>query len=349
MADNPAPITRRDFLNGVPIAVGGAVAAGLSPGIHRGRLCRRGRRAQDPPGYYPPPLNGLRGSHAGPSRPPTRCAMATTQPDSLPSRRGLRSGRGRRGHQRPGGRALLPRAPAARRILILDNHDDFGGHAKRNEFKLGGRIQLLNGGTLIDSPRPTAPWPTGCSRSWASIVALAPPSTSTESTRASDCAAAYSSIASLRRRSADRRGRRMCRCGTLLRNAQLPATPRSGHRARRRRQRRLPARADVGRRRRTRLSRMSYRDFLRELVKADPRTRLLPADTMPSGASASTPFRRSTAGPIGLPGLRRHEAEPGLDRRAWAYTPPVTSRTAVRPSSTSPTATPPLRGCWCAG
>ena len=41
------------------------------------------------------------------------------------------------------------------RILILDNHDDFGGHAKRNEFVLDGRLQLVNGGTLdIDSPRP---------------------------------------------------------------------------------------------------------------------------------------------------------------------------------------------------
>jgi hypothetical protein len=40
------------------------------------------------------------------------------------------------------------------RILILDNHDDFGGHAKRNEFELDGKIQLINGGTLgIDSQR----------------------------------------------------------------------------------------------------------------------------------------------------------------------------------------------------
>ena len=45
-------------------------------------------------------------------------------------------------------------SPAAR-ILILDNHDDFGGHARRNEFRLDGRLHLLNGGTLeIDSPRP---------------------------------------------------------------------------------------------------------------------------------------------------------------------------------------------------
>jgi len=41
------------------------------------------------------------------------------------------------------------------RILILDNHDDFGGHAKRNEYDFNGNIQLINGGTLgIDSPRP---------------------------------------------------------------------------------------------------------------------------------------------------------------------------------------------------
>ncbi|PRC94665.1 NAD(P)-binding protein [Solimicrobium silvestre] len=41
------------------------------------------------------------------------------------------------------------------RILILDNHDDFGGHAKRNEFNLNGELHLMNGGTLsIQSPRP---------------------------------------------------------------------------------------------------------------------------------------------------------------------------------------------------
>src|SRR5262249_46288096 len=39
-----------------------------------------------------------------------------------------------------------------------DNHDDFGGHARRNEFQLGGRTELLNGGTLlIESPRPYSP------------------------------------------------------------------------------------------------------------------------------------------------------------------------------------------------
>jgi spermidine dehydrogenase len=47
--------------------------------------------------------------------------------------------------------------PSAR-ILILDNHDDFGGHAKRNEFHVNGRMLLANGGTVaIESPFPYSP------------------------------------------------------------------------------------------------------------------------------------------------------------------------------------------------
>ena len=38
---------------------------------------------------------------------------------------------------------------------MLDNHDDFGGHAKRNEFTHGGRTYIGYGGTQsIDSPAP---------------------------------------------------------------------------------------------------------------------------------------------------------------------------------------------------
>jgi spermidine dehydrogenase len=41
------------------------------------------------------------------------------------------------------------------KILILDNHDDFGGHAKRNEFHHDGRMYLGYGGTMsIESPFP---------------------------------------------------------------------------------------------------------------------------------------------------------------------------------------------------
>ncbi len=35
------------------------------------------------------------------------------------------------------------------RILILDNHDDFGGHAKRNEFTIDGRTLIGFGGTML--------------------------------------------------------------------------------------------------------------------------------------------------------------------------------------------------------
>src|SRR6185437_15178980 len=40
------------------------------------------------------------------------------------------------------------------RILILENHDDFGGHAKRNEFRVGDRLLLGYGGTeSLQSPK----------------------------------------------------------------------------------------------------------------------------------------------------------------------------------------------------
>src|SRR5262249_17249111 len=39
------------------------------------------------------------------------------------------------------------------RILVLDNHDDFGGHAKRNEFTIDGKVRIGYGGTeSIDTP-----------------------------------------------------------------------------------------------------------------------------------------------------------------------------------------------------
>jgi hypothetical protein len=114
--------------------------------------------AQDAAGYYPPTLTGLRGSypgsfdtahalrdadfwqHAG--------AIAATGEDyDLVVVGGGISGLA-------AGHFYRARRPDAR-ILILDNHDDVGGHAKRNEFALAGRLALMNGGTYaIDSPRP---------------------------------------------------------------------------------------------------------------------------------------------------------------------------------------------------
>ncbi len=152
-------ITRRDFLNGVPIAVGSAAVGGLLPRLF-GMALAAGRAPQDFPNYYPPVLTGLRGNHPGSFEAAHKVRDADFGP--LP-----------RPHARTeadetydlvvvgGGISGLAAAHFYRerhngaRILILDNHDDFGGHAKRNEFRLGGRLALMHGGTYeIDSPRP---------------------------------------------------------------------------------------------------------------------------------------------------------------------------------------------------
>ena len=44
---------------------------------------------------------------------------------------------------------------SSQKILVLDNHDDFGGHAKRNEFTYQGRTFIGYGGTQgIATPYP---------------------------------------------------------------------------------------------------------------------------------------------------------------------------------------------------
>src|ERR1041385_4861710 len=60
-------ITRRDFLNGVAVGTGGAVAGSLLPDVAWEALGPSGTAAagQNRAGYYPPGLTGLRGSHPG--------------------------------------------------------------------------------------------------------------------------------------------------------------------------------------------------------------------------------------------------------------------------------------------
>ena len=147
------PITRRDFLNGMAMAIG----ASLLPRNASGK--EQAPDAQDGTGYYPPTFRGMRGS----------------QPGSFEIAHSLRDGTFWQSTGKPdqtgesydlvvvgGGISGLAAAHFFReragrrvRILILENHDDFGGHARRNEFHLGGSLQLMNGGTmLIDSPTP---------------------------------------------------------------------------------------------------------------------------------------------------------------------------------------------------
>ena len=147
------PIARRDFLNGVMIA-GGSIASAILPKIATEVLA--GEAATDTSrGYYPPSLTGLRGSHPGSFELAHKLrhgdlplgALRSAESYDLVIVGGGISGLAAAYFYRE-------RKPSAH-ILVLDNHDDFGGHAKRNEFELGGRIELINGGTLgIDSPRP---------------------------------------------------------------------------------------------------------------------------------------------------------------------------------------------------
>ena len=57
-------ITRRDFLDGVAIAIGGAASGALLPRFIAAAVAEEAA-AQDAAGYYPPTLTGLRGSYPG--------------------------------------------------------------------------------------------------------------------------------------------------------------------------------------------------------------------------------------------------------------------------------------------
>ena len=148
-------ITRRDFLNGAAVGIGVLGSVGL-PGAASSHS-----RVSTPDGNslesYPPALTGLRGLAAG----SYDVAHALRDGDFWES-----AGRPEDTHETydlvvvGGGISGLAAAyfyrklaGSSSRILILDNNDDFGGHARRNEFQVGGRLLLSNGGTQsIDSP-----------------------------------------------------------------------------------------------------------------------------------------------------------------------------------------------------
>jgi len=141
-------IPRRDFLQGALLAAGTT----LNGALLRAVAGEGGEAATDD---YPPALQGMRGAHVGSFETAHALrdgSVASEVPVAEEAYDLVVVGAGISGLAA----AHFYRAAAAgRRVLILDNHDDFGGHAKRNEFVLGGRLQLINGGTLdIDSPRP---------------------------------------------------------------------------------------------------------------------------------------------------------------------------------------------------
>jgi spermidine dehydrogenase len=145
-------ISRRDFLNGVGAVAAGAFAVGcVAPSD------RLGLESMGSDGVYPPSRTGLRGSHAGSMEVAHDLAFAGRRDwgsidvadsdtyDLVVVGGGL-SGQAAAYHP-------LRKDPGAR-ILILDNHDDFGGHAKRNEFRSGDRTLIGYGGSqTLESPQ----------------------------------------------------------------------------------------------------------------------------------------------------------------------------------------------------
>lgn len=135
-------ITRRDFVNGTLMAAGASL---LPFGCTSDQVVNR----LDPL-YYPPALTGLRGSHIGSNT--YAHARAWDGKSDWGSTTKLKEeydlivvGGGISGlsaayfYQKKHGKD--------KKVLILDNHDDFGGHAKRNEHTINGDTRLIHGGS----------------------------------------------------------------------------------------------------------------------------------------------------------------------------------------------------------
>jgi spermidine dehydrogenase len=141
-------ITRRDFINGTLMVAGASLLPfdGSSQAV----------MAELEPSYYPPALTGLRGSHPGSNEHAHSRAWAqrtdwgsTTDLnetyDLIVVGGGLSGLSAAYFYQQEHGRD--------KKVLILDNHDDFGGHAKRNEHTIGGVVLLGEGGSeSFESP-----------------------------------------------------------------------------------------------------------------------------------------------------------------------------------------------------
>lgn len=137
---------RRDFLQGTALAIG--AAGTLSPAE-----LLAGAHAE----YYPPALTGLRGSTPG-SFEAAHALAWSGQTWPRPAEQTddtydlVIVGAGISGLA--AAYFYRQRLGADARILILDNHDDFGGHARRNEFTAGGQTLIGYGGSQsIDTPR----------------------------------------------------------------------------------------------------------------------------------------------------------------------------------------------------
>lgn len=140
-------ITRRDFLNGTSVAIGASLLTPWTQAF--------GTEKPDfglKSDYYPPSHTGLRGNHDGSWETMHARVMGEEWPSSAPEAHYdlVVVGGGISGLSTA---YFYRRANPGAKILILDNHDDFGGHAKRNEFKHGNDTRIGYGGTeSLDTP-----------------------------------------------------------------------------------------------------------------------------------------------------------------------------------------------------
>ena len=147
-------ITRRDFLNGVSIAVGTSLLAANPLWVEAFGIPQSPFAPEKDPSYYPPAKTGMRGSHDGSWEVAHALRDGKEWPESIADEESydlIVVGAGISGLAA----AYFYRKSAGpnARILLLDNHDDFGGHAKRNEFQAGKRLLLGYGGTQsIEAP-----------------------------------------------------------------------------------------------------------------------------------------------------------------------------------------------------
>ncbi len=134
-------ITRRDVIQGFGVLGAGLMLPGVLPGCSKAEI--------EDAIYYPPELMGLRGNHDGAFEIAHALAREgrtdwgpVQEPDSRPYDLVI-VGAGISGLS--AAHFYRKKKPNAR-ILILDNHDDFGGHAKRNEFEVNGELLIAHGG-----------------------------------------------------------------------------------------------------------------------------------------------------------------------------------------------------------
>jgi len=148
-------IPRRDFVGGFARGAAGAWLA-RSGGFTAGQALTP---AEAPDGYpYPPARTGLRGQHPGSFETAHRVrdgafAAFPDASDTGETYDLVVVGAGISGLS--AAHFFRQALGDDMRILILDNHDDFGGHARRNEFRHEGRLFIGYGGTQsIETPFP---------------------------------------------------------------------------------------------------------------------------------------------------------------------------------------------------